>query len=177
MTEGGLPMPKTVLAAAVVLSAAAAAAAAAAAQDHASCPMMSKAAEHRAGVDHRHDAAAGVSHDASVHHFLLAPDGGTIRLEATRDAPADRDQIRMHLRHVARSFADGNFELPMLIHDQVPPGVAVMKTKKAAIQYAFSETENGGEVRITTRDGAALAAVHDFLRFQIDDHGTGDAKE
>jgi hypothetical protein len=65
----------------------------------------------------------------------------------------------------------------MLIHAQVPPGVPAMKSKKAAIQYAFSETDNGGEVRITTRDAAALAAVHDFLRFQIDDHGTGDPKE
>lgn len=165
---------KTVLAVVVVLGPAVAARG----QDHASCPMMSKAAEHRAGVDHRHDAATGVSHDASVHHFLLAKDGGTIRLEATPDAPpADREQIRVHLRQVARSFAAGNFELPMLIHDQIPPGVPVMKKMKGAIQYAFAETDNGGEVRITTKDPAALAAVHSFLRFQIDDHGTGDPKE
>jgi hypothetical protein len=166
--------PVLALAVAVVLGPAAAVSA----QDHSSCPMMSKAAEHRAAVDHRHDAATGVSHEASVHHFLLRPDGGTIRLEAKPDAPPeDRDQIRAHLRHVARSFAAGNFELPMLIHAQVPPGVPAMKKKTAAIQYAFSETDNGGEVRITTRDAAALAAVHDFLRFQIDDHGTGDPKE
>jgi hypothetical protein len=166
-------MMKTVL----VLAAVLVPALAAPGQDHASCPMMSKAADHRAGVDHRHDAATGVSHEASVHHFLLAPDGGTIRLEATSDAAADREQIRTHLRHVARSFAAGNFDLPMLIHDQVPPGVDVMKKQKGAIQYAFAETEKGGEVRITTSDAAALAAVHGFLRFQIDDHGTGDPKE
>ena len=165
-------MLKTALAAAVL-----AAAASAAAPDHASCPMLSRSSEHRAGVDHRHDAATGVSHEASVHHFLLAPDGGTIRLEATADAPPEaREQIRMHLRHVARSFADGNFDLPMLIHDQVPPGTAVMK-KKRAIQYTVAETERGGEVRIATTDAAARAAVRDFLRFQIDDHGTGDPKE
>jgi hypothetical protein len=173
MTEGGLPVMNIVPVLAAVLASAVAATGA----EHSSCPMMSKPAEHRAAVDHRHDAATGVSHEASVHHFLLAADGGTIRLEATSDAPADREQIRMHLRHVARSFADGNFELPMLIHDQVPPGTAVMKKKKAAIQYAFAETEKGGEVRITTADAAALAAVHSFLRFQIDDHGTGDPKE
>jgi hypothetical protein len=173
MTEGGLPVMNTVL----VLAAVLAPALAAAGPDHSSCPMMSKPAEHRAAVDHRHDAATGVSHEASVHHFLIAPDGGTIRLESTSDSPADRDQLRMHLRHVARSFADGNFELPMLIHGQVPPGTAVMKKKKGAIQYVFAETEKGGEVRITTSDPAALSAVHSFLRFQIDDHGTGDPKE
>ena len=165
---------KTVLAAVLVF----APAAAVLGQDHSSCPMMSKAAEHRAAVDHRHADATGVSHEASVHHFLIAPDGGTIRLEATAEAPvADREPIRGHLRHVARSFAAGQFELPMLIHAQVPPGVPVMKAKKAAIQYAFAATDRGGEVRITTRDAAALAAVHEFLRFQIDDHGTGDPKE
>ena len=52
-----------------------------------------------------------------------------------------------------------------------------MKAKKAAIQYAFAATDRGGEVRITTKDAAALAAVHEFLRFQIEDHGTGDPKE
>ena len=162
----------------IVLAVALGPAAAALGQDHSTCPMMSKAAEHRAAVDHRHHAATGVSHEASVHHFLLTPEGGTIRLEAASEAPpADREQIRVHLRHVARSFAAGNFELPMLIHDQVPPGVAVMKKMKAAIRYAFSETDRGGEVRITTKDAAALAAVHRFLRFQIDDHGTGDPKE
>ena len=166
-------MMKTVLVLAAVLAPAIAAPGA----DHASCPMMSKPAARRAAVDHRHDAATGVSPETSIHHFLLAPDGGTIRLEATSDAVADREQIRTHLRHVARSFSAGNFELPMLIHDQVPPGVAVMKKRKAAIQYAFAETEKGGEVRIATADAAALAAVHRFLRFQIDDHGTGDPKE
>jgi len=29
-------------------------------------------------------------------------------------------------------------------------------------------------VRITTRDGEALAAVHEFLRYQIREHHTGD---
>ena len=90
---------------------------------------------------------------------------------------AERERIRAHLRHVARSFAAGNFDLPMLIHDQVPPGVPVMKKRKAAIKYAFSPTDAGGEVRISTKDPAALSAIHSFLRFQIEDHGTGDPRE
>jgi hypothetical protein len=165
---------KTILAGALVLCAAAGAAA----HDHASCPMAPPAKDHRAGVDHRHDEMTGTRHEASIHHFLLAPDGGSIRLEATdAGAVAERERIRAHLRHVARSFAAGNFGLPMLIHDQVPPGVPVMKKMKAAIKYEFSPTEMGGEVRISTKDAAALAAVHAFLRFQIQDHGTGDPTE
>src|SRR2546423_885960 len=120
---------------AVLLLAASAAALAAdhAPCDHAKCPRMAKPL-HRADVDHRHDDVTGVGHEGAVHHFLLAPDGGTIRLEVTdAKATADRDRIREHLQTIARAFAAGDFDMPMLIHDQVPPGVEVMKEKKHAI--------------------------------------------
>lgn len=164
---------KRVLAVAAVLVASAAVRA----QEHADCP-MARADAHRAGVDHRHDQATGVAHENAVHHFELAPDGGSIRLETKEAGRIEaRDRIRQHLQVVARAFAAGDFALPMEIHDQVPPGVEVMKEKKAAIQYAFSPSEKGGVVRISTRDKAALLAIHAFLRFQIEDHGTGDPSE
>jgi hypothetical protein len=34
--------------------------------------------------------------------------------------------------------------------------------------------DDGGRIRIATESREALAAVHDFLRFQIKDHQTGD---
>jgi hypothetical protein len=65
----------------------------------------------------------------------------------------------------------------MFIHDQVPPGVDAMKRLKAEISYEFEKTESGARVRIKTNNAEALAAVHDFLRFQIKEHQTGDALE
>jgi hypothetical protein len=147
------------------------------AQDYANCPMAGPDT-HRARVDKRHGKATGVAHEGTVHHFLLADDGGSIRLEATDASQVEaRNRIREHLQTVARSFAAGDFALPMLIHDQVPPGVDVMKKRKHAIQYAYASSENGGVVRISTRDSRALEAVHEFLRFQIRDHGTNDPIE
>jgi hypothetical protein len=35
----------------------------------------------------------------------------------------------------------------------------------------------GGEVRISTKNAAALEAVHKFLRFQVVEHRTGDSGE
>lgn len=150
---------------------------AASAQDHASCPMAGSHA-HRAQVDDRHDEATGVAHQGTVHHFLLSKDGGSIHLEVkdAREVEA-RARIREHLRVVARSFAAGDFALPVSIHDEVPPGVDVMKERKSAIRYAYAPSEKGGVVRISTRDARALDAVHEFLRFQIRDHGTGDPTE
>jgi hypothetical protein len=112
------------------------------------------------------------------HHFLLAPDGGSIQLGVEdADATAARDAIREHLQAIARAFAAGDFSMPAAIHDQVPPGVEGMKARRDAIRFVYAETPEGGTVTLSTKDPDARAAIHEFLRFQIRDHGTGDPTE
>jgi TusA-related sulfurtransferase len=65
----------------------------------------------------------------------------------------------------------------MLIHKENPPGTEEMKRLHDAIHYNLENTERGARVRITTKNPAALEAIHKFLRFQIADHQTGDATE
>jgi hypothetical protein len=72
-------------------------------------------------------------------------------------------------------FAAGNFEDPMLIHAVTPPGVPTMKKLRARIHWHFEPAARGGRVEITTKNPQALRAVHEFLRFQIRDHQTGDS--
>jgi hypothetical protein len=135
-------------------------------------------AGHFEGVSGRGDKAMGFDHLKTSHHFRLHRDGGAIEVEANEQADtASRDQIRGHLASIARSFASGDFSTPMFIHDRVPPGVEVMKRQKAAVSYRFDETERGGRVKISTSDAEALKAIHEFLRFQIEDHRTGDPME
>jgi hypothetical protein len=62
----------------------------------------------------------------------------------------------------------------MFVHDMVPPGVPEMKRLREKIHYSFEETATGGRVVITTADKESLIAIHKFLRFQIDEHKTGD---
>src|SRR3954467_7021670 len=119
----------------------------------------------------------GFSHEKTTHHFRLYKNGGAI--EVTANDPSDaasRDQIRGHLPHIAKMFAAGDFNAPMLVHDRVPPGVPVLEKLKADVRYRYEEIERGGTVRITTKNPEALKALHEFLRFQIDDHRTGDPK-
>lgn len=127
------------------------------------------------GVDQRGDEVMGFSHERTVHHFLIEPDGGTIQVEASD--PTDTEsiqQIRTHLAEVARQLAAGNFSMPQEIHDRVLPGVPEMIERKDAISYGFEELPNGAHVVIRTADPAAVAAVHAFLETQIGDHRTGD---
>jgi hypothetical protein len=131
--------------------------------------------KHMAEMNERGDRVMGFSQAKTTHHFRLLEDGGSIEVGANDpDDAASRDQIRQHLKDIAGAFSEGKFQAPAEIHEQTPPGVPVMQELKAAIDYRFEPTENGGRVRITTADGRALDAVHEFLRFQIEDHQTGD---
>jgi len=131
--------------------------------------------EHQHDVDRNGDKAMGFSHEKTTHHFLLRKDGGVIQVEANSASDAEsRDQIQKHLGHIATMFANGNFEAPMLVHSVTPPGTAAMTRLKADLRYSFETSPKGGRVVIATANKEALAAVHEFLRFQIKDHGTGD---
>jgi len=117
----------------------------------------------------------GFSQTATTHHFILMKDGGAIRIEVNEAADtANRDKIRLHLKGIAAQFAKGIFTTPFAIHGQVPPGVPVMDELKHEIKYTYEQTENGAQIRITTANQNALAAIYEFLKFQITEHKTGD---
>ena len=132
-------------------------------------------AQRAAEVDQRGDEGMGFSHAMTGHHFHLLPDEGSIEVES--DSPEDdasKEAIRRHMQKIAGMFAQGDFSLPVFIHDTVPPGVEVMKRLKDQIAYTAENTVKGSQVRIVTVSTEALEAVHEFLRFQIKDHRTGD---
>ena len=127
-------------------------------------------------MNKRGDHVMGFDHAKTTHHFLLLESGGSIEVTANNsDDVESSKQIRMHLKHIAMMFAEGNFNAPMLIHDQTPPGVPVMQELKSEIKYNFVEIDQGAAVRISTKNPTALKAIHDFLRFQIKEHKTGDS--
>ncbi|HMK23709.1 MAG TPA: hypothetical protein VK466_15365, partial [Terriglobales bacterium] len=131
----------------------------------AQCPH--KASDHDAMMQ-RGEKGMGFSQAATTHHFLLKPEGGVISVSANDAKDTDsRDHIRMHLRHIARAFSESDFDIPMFVHDQEPPGVPVMKRLAKEIRYEFRETDRGGEAAISSKSTEAVQAIHDFLAFQI----------
>jgi hypothetical protein len=134
-----------------------------------------RSGEHQHQVEKEGDKAMGFSHEKTTHHFLLRKDGGVIQVDAdSKDDQESRDQIQTHLGHIATMFAAGDFNTPMLVHGVMPPGTATMTKLKADIKYTYEASSQGGRVVIATSNKEALAAVHEFLKFQIKDHATGD---
>ena len=151
--------------------------------DKSSCPLheQHKAKEqdaHQQSVIERGAHVMGFSHDKATHHFLLYQDGGAIDVQANQpEDAATRDAIRSHFTHIVKMFAEGDFSAPMLIHSQNPPGTEALKQLRGQIQYKLESTSSGARIRITSKNAEAVQAVHTFLRFQIEDHHTGDDAE
>ena len=118
-------------------------------------------------------AAMGVDQDRSTHRFTDLPDGGRIELTSDVEDSAATAAIRKHFTDIEKAFAAGDFSIPAMVHDQEVPGTDVMKARAAAITYRMRPVPRGAELRITTRDRTALAAVHRFLRFQRTEHHAG----
>lgn len=131
--------------------------------------------DHQTQVNEHGDHVMGFSHDKTTHHFELHHDGGIIdvRADDVKDTES-RDQIRSHFHHIAQMFAAGNFNAPMLVHGTDVPGTAVMTKLKEQIHWDLQETPRGARIVITADNKPALEAVHAFLKFQIEDHRTGD---
>lgn len=53
--------------------------------------------------------------------------------------------------------------------------VPVLERLKSEVTYRFEKTDGGGKVRIATKNAEALKGLHEFLRFQISGHQTGDS--
>jgi hypothetical protein len=119
--------------------------------------------------------AMGFDQDATTHHFRLTATGGAIEVTVKngRDA-ASVTAVQDHLRSIAAEFAEGRFGKPFATHGEVLPGSDVMQKNKEAVLYRYDDLPDGGVVRITTKDAETLNAVHEFLRYQITEHKTGD---
>jgi hypothetical protein len=139
---------------------------------------LSLALQTPANAQHQHDRAnhaMGFDQARTTHHFRIATDGGTIEVTA-KDAKDQTsiDLVRRHLEHIAKQFSKGDFNVPMLVHDELPPGAKEMKARTDVITYTYESLPDGGKVIIRTVDAGARAAVHEFFRYQIREHRTGD---
>jgi hypothetical protein len=149
------------------------------------CPMHAQHQDSTAAHNHaqhdlnqRGEQGMGFPQQKTTHHFFLSTSGGVIQVTANAgDDKASVEQIRRHFQHISHAFQSGDFSIPMFVHDQTPPGVLMMTRLKDRIHYSYEEIKQGGRVVISSENSDAVQAVHDFLRFQITEHKTGDPLE
>ena len=127
--------------------------------------------DHHAAVMKRGAEVMGFDQEATTHRFILSHSGGAMRVTVNDpDDAQEAGRISMHLRNVAAQFARGDFSAPQQTHGQVPPGIRVMQQLRAKIIYTAHAIDGGGELIISSEDSRAIEAIHQFLRFQIQEH-------
>jgi hypothetical protein len=122
---------------------------------------------------------------AATLHVYLSEDGGMIEVtvdnarsrSAAPDETARLQTLQAGLATVAARFATGEFATPDLVQGDNVPGTAALKRVRDRIEFAYAETLDGGVVRIRTKFARARSAIHEFLRYLIVVHKTGDALE
>jgi hypothetical protein len=131
--------------------------------------------QHMADMKEHGAAAMGFDQDKTAHHFFLRKDGGVITVRAKNPKDAlSISQIQHHLALQAGKFSRGDFGAPEQTHSRVPPGVPAMQEMKDEIRYQFRKSRQGGKLRISSSNPTAIEAIHRFLKFQIQEHQTGD---
>jgi hypothetical protein len=123
-----------------------------------------------AALQDRGKSAMGVDQYTSSHIFESLPDGGRIVLQRDSVDSAGTTVIRAHMSDIASRFAAGDFTIPGMVHAREVPGTTVMAERASRIRYTADTLPRGGQVRVTTTDSAAIAAIHEFLAFQRMDH-------
>jgi hypothetical protein len=119
--------------------------------------------------------AMGFDQEKTTHHFRLYATGGAIEVIANDATDAATvGQVRTHLREIAGEFATADFGKPLATHGEMPPGVRTMQDRRSTLSFHYEDTPAGGRVGITTADPAVIQAVHEFMRYQIGEHATGD---
>lgn len=123
----------------------------------------------------RAEKGMGFGQARATHHFRLSAKGGVIEVHVRQaDDRETRDKIAAHLEMIAGQFAKGDFATAFAVHGEDPAGVPALKRLGAGISYTFVRDPAGGQVVISSESPEAVTAIHDFLRYQIREHKTGD---
>lgn len=112
------------------------------------------------------------SMQSSKHVFIPTPHGG-VQTVIVRDGNAKQvGLVRAHLRTEAAAFARGDFTDPASIHGAAMPGLKALRAGSSRITVRYQDVPNGARITYATDDAALVAAIHDWFKAQVGDHGS-----
>ncbi len=110
----------------------------------------------------------------AVHHFYLLKNGGAMEVSAKDEKDGQTiAAIQQQLTSQAKAFEKGNFDFPDA-RDKSPDGIPTIKKLRKEITFEVVPMDTGGALRMLTINEQAKSAIHDFMKYQIGEHKTGD---
>jgi len=118
----------------------------------------------------------GTDVDKVVQHYYLVKMGGVIELTAKDpNDTATITALRKYLEAQKALYEKGKNDSDAEVHGKIPDGLATMKKMRNDITFYSTETDSGAVLRMFSVNDQARQAVHDFMKFQISEHKTGDS--
>ncbi len=108
-------------------------------------------------------------------HFYVLKNGGAIEVLANdaNDA-ATIKAIQSYLKKESELYTKGNFENASAMYGKAPDGTITLKKLRDDVSFVMVPEENGAVLRMLTVNPQAKNAIHDYLKYQIDQLKTGD---
>jgi hypothetical protein len=119
----------------------------------------------------RGDIAMEFNQSKISHQFVVAHDGGQIKISALDSNDNQTiSQIKDHVENIQEEFSAGDFNRSSFIHATNVPGADVMTDKKDLIDYGIVEMNNGSSLILKTNDTEVVDAIGKFMEFQSIEH-------
>lgn len=126
-------------------------------------------------LNSRFSKVLGTDVDKIVQHYYLVKNGGVI--EFTAKDPADNatiSTVQKYLEAQKGLFEKGKTEADSDLYGKVPDGLLALKKLRNDITFFAVNTDNGAALRMFSVNEQARQAIQDFMKFQINEHKTGD---
>ena len=117
----------------------------------------------------------GFDSERVVRHFYLLKNGGAI--EVVAKDPKDETTVKAvqtYLKKESDSWTKGNFENVNAMYGKLPEGTPELKKLRDSVTFAAVPEESGGVLRLLTVNPQAKSAIHEYLKYQIDQFKSGD---
>jgi hypothetical protein len=126
-------------------------------------------------INARFSKSLGTDANRIFQHYYLVKAGGVIEL--TAKDPADKSSVaavQKYLETQKDLFEKGKNEGDAEVHGKVADGVPVLKKLRNEITFFTVKSEEGAVLRMFSTNEQARQAIQDFIKFQINEHKTGD---
>jgi hypothetical protein len=126
-------------------------------------------------INARFSKSLGTDANRIFQHYYLVKNGGVI--EFTAKDPADNASVAAVQKYLATQkdlFEKGKNEGDADVHGKIADGVPVLKKLRNEITFFTVKNEDGAVLRMFSTNDQARQAIQDFIKFQINEHKTGD---
>jgi len=126
-------------------------------------------------LNSRFSKALGTDASHIIQHYYLVKNGGVIEF-AAKDLSdsATISALQKYMEAQKDLFEKGKTDADADVHGKVPDGVPILKKLRNEITFFTVKNDDGGALRMFSTNDQARQAIQDFLKFQINEHKTGD---